>query len=178
MQSVKLLALAQKLEKKLITEFHQDDFEDEEPNNKPVEVSPYSEEELAKIEQMYSKHPWADMFRGKEKAEDEKLQELGKTLPLEDDEKVASIIANVAKFAQETEKNNFGGKKFSLPSTHIVGMIVPKGGSSCANCKFGETREDGPHCKSTYWIEWNSGESRLPIDDPETYCSDFWEPVK
>lgn len=72
---------------------------------------------------------------------------------------------------------NYGGKgPFKLPPDHKAGMIVPKGGACCANCKFGEMREDGPHCKSTYWIEWNGGDSRLPVDDPETYCSDFWSP--
>jgi hypothetical protein len=89
--------------------------------------------------------------------------------------KQLSILSE--KFAQDLADNNYGGKgKFELPPNHIAGVKVPKGGSCCANCKFGEMRDDGPHCNSTYWIEWNGGSSRLPVDDPETYCSDFWEP--
>lgn len=75
------------------------------------------------------------------------------------------------------ETPNYGGKgKFHLPTNHIAGVIVPKGGSMCGNCKFGDMRDDGPHCTSTYWVEWNGGESRLPVDDPTTFCSDWWEP--
>jgi hypothetical protein len=80
------------------------------------------------------------------------------------------------KIAAET-KGEYGGKgPYILPAHHVAGIRVPKGGSSCANCKFGETREGSPHCKSAYWVVWNGGDSRLPVNDPETYCSDFWEP--
>ena len=70
----------------------------------------------------------------------------------------------------------FGGKgPFVLPPHHVAGMVVPRGGSSCANCKFARMRDDGPHCDNIYWIEWNGGNSRLPVDDPRRYCSDWWE---
>lgn len=70
----------------------------------------------------------------------------------------------------------YGGKgEFQLPDNHTAGVKVPKGGSCCANCKYGEMKDDGPHCNNKYWVEWNGGNSRLPVDDPETYCSDWWE---
>lgn len=93
-------------------------------------------------------------------------------------------IDAIKKLAQKLEnkylrkdQSNYGGKgKFSLPTTHIAGMKVPYGGSCCANCKFLEMKDDGPHCKNSYWVEWNGGESRLPVDDPKEYCSDWYEP--
>jgi hypothetical protein len=74
--------------------------------------------------------------------------------------------------------DEFGGGRgpFILPDTHVAGMRVPKGGSSCANCRFARKLKDGPHCMNTYWITWNGGQSRLPVDDPSTYCSDWYEP--
>ena len=69
----------------------------------------------------------------------------------------------------------YGGSKFELPATHKAAMVVPKGGSSCANCQFSEMKEDGPHCNNHYFVQWNSGKSRLPVDDPTTYCSDWFE---
>ena len=82
--------------------------------------------------------------------------------------------------AQKLEQKyggEYGGKgPFELPSDHQAGMIVPHGGSCCANCKFADIKEDGPHCTSTYWVQWNGGNSRLPVDDPLDYCSDFWQP--
>jgi hypothetical protein len=73
----------------------------------------------------------------------------------------------------------FGGKgPFILPDEHIAGMVVPKGGSSCANCRFADVRDDGPHCTESNWVAWNGGESRLPVDDPETYCSDWYQSSK
>lgn len=84
--------------------------------------------------------------------------------------------------AQEYENHlaetsgQYGGKgPFELPPDHIAGVIVPKGGSCCANCEYLTMKEDGPHCHNTYWTKWNGGDSRLPVDDPETYCSDFWQ---
>lgn len=77
--------------------------------------------------------------------------------------------------AKDHNSDGYGGEVFDLPESHKAGMKVPKGGSSCANCKFSEMKEDGPHCHSEYWVRWNGGETRLPVDDPETYCSDFWE---
>lgn len=82
------------------------------------------------------------------------------------------ILNNLLK----TAVDGYGGASFELPPNHSAGLVVPKGGSSCANCKYGDSRTDGPHCTSSYWVRWHNGNSRLPVDDPETYCSDFWEP--
>lgn len=79
----------------------------------------------------------------------------------------------------EEKKSEYGGEgPFELPDDHVAGVKVPKGGSSCASCRYGEAKDDGPHCTNTYWVAWNGGESRLPVDDPETYCSDWWEEKK
>lgn len=67
----------------------------------------------------------------------------------------------------------YGGKKFELPKTHEAGMKVPKGGSSCANCRFAGA--DGKNCMNKYWVEWNGGETRLPAP-ADSYCSDWYEP--
>ena len=85
------------------------------------------------------------------------------------------------KVLQELIKNaepedSYGGKgPFELPSDHKAGMKVTKGGSSCSNCKFGDPREDGPHCLNTYWVKWNGGDDKIPAPADE-YCSDFWQP--
>lgn len=66
----------------------------------------------------------------------------------------------------------FGGKgEFKLPDSHKAGMRVPKGGSSCASCKF--LSDDKKHCLNEYWIEWNGGDSKLPLPADE-YCSDWY----
>ncbi len=67
----------------------------------------------------------------------------------------------------------YGGKDFQLPATHKAGMRVPKGGSSCANCRF--LGVDKESCTSKYWIAWNNGEAKLPAP-ADQYCSDFYEP--
>lgn len=64
---------------------------------------------------------------------------------------------------------------------HQMGMIVPKGGSSCGNCAFAQVEEDGPHCLNTCWSKtpkWRGGgggETHLPVMDPTTYCCDMWQ---
>lgn len=69
----------------------------------------------------------------------------------------------------------YGGDKFALPKNHQAAVVVPKGGSCCANCKYSEMQDGGPHCHNSYFMDWNNGNSRLPVDDPEAYCSDWWE---
>ena len=59
-----------------------------------------------------------------------------------------------------------------LPAGHSPGMRVPKGGSSCANCRFGQ--EPGK-CAEPNFQRWNGGPD-LPAPNDE-YCSDFWQPV-
>lgn len=71
--------------------------------------------------------------------------------------------------------SNVQAAGFVLPPGHKPAMRVPKGGASCANCKFASIKEDGPHCGESHFIAWNGG-SRLPVNDPTTYCSDWWEP--
>jgi hypothetical protein len=60
------------------------------------------------------------------------------------------------------------GEACYAPS-HEVGVIAPKGGTSCANCKF----VLGQYCGSTPWVEW-FGSKRIPVPVDE-YCCDFWE---
>lgn len=60
------------------------------------------------------------------------------------------------------------------PSDHKPGMKVTKGGSCCANCFFW----DGKDCENEYYRKWNNGNSEIPVNDPETYCSDWWMPQK
>jgi hypothetical protein len=67
----------------------------------------------------------------------------------------------------------YGGKKFTLPKDHEAGMRVPKGGSSCSNCRF--VSADSKECLNTHWVEWNGGSTKLPAPADE-YCSDWYEP--
>lgn len=69
-----------------------------------------------------------------------------------------------------------GIRNFVLPAGHKPGMRVPKGGSSCANCRFASVQPDGPYCTEKNFIKWNGGTGRLPVNDASTYCSDWWEP--
>jgi hypothetical protein len=62
--------------------------------------------------------------------------------------------------------------KVDVPSGHQVGMRVPKGGSSCANCKF---LKPGLHCGSVLFQKWN-GSDKIPTKAADEYCSDYWEP--
>jgi hypothetical protein len=58
------------------------------------------------------------------------------------------------------------------PTDHKVGMRVPKGGSSCAKCKY----VDGQDCTQKDFIKWNGSEV---IPDPTNeYCCDFFEAEK
>lgn len=65
-------------------------------------------------------------------------------------------------------------KEFELPSNHVPGLKVPKGGSCCANCKFGSEVDGKSHCTNDYFVKWH-GESKLPAPADE-YCSDWWTP--
>ncbi len=64
-------------------------------------------------------------------------------------------------------------EKFQLPDNHEPFMQVPKGGSSCANCKW--LAEDKKNCTNKYFIKWY-GKSLLPQPVDE-YCSDWFQPV-
>lgn len=84
-------------------------------------------------------------------------------------------MKHIKELNEADKSGEYGGKgKFELPKNHVAGMRVPKGGSSCASCKF---LMDKNHCSNTYWIEWNGGDTKLPYPADE-YCSDFYEPQK
>lgn len=63
-------------------------------------------------------------------------------------------------------------RKAEYPADHKAGMAVPKGGSSCANCKF---YKGDMKCGSEYFIKWNGSEN-IPADEPDEYCSDWFMP--
>jgi len=61
---------------------------------------------------------------------------------------------------------------------HLAGMPVPKGGSSCSNCKF--LKDDRVNCGEPNFIAWEgpgkpAGSPKIPgaID---AYCSIWFEP--
>lgn len=74
------------------------------------------------------------------------------------------------------------GRLFVLPPNHLPAMVVPHGGSSCANCKYvyypasRGTSLGQPHCKDPGFVIWNRG-TRLPVDDARDYCSDWYVPA-
>lgn len=60
------------------------------------------------------------------------------------------------------------------PKDHQPGMIVPKGGSMCANCEYWEKK--GNLCNNKYWKEWAETE-KIPVK-ADRYCCDWWHPNK
>lgn len=61
---------------------------------------------------------------------------------------------------------------------HEPGMRVPKGGSSCATCKF--LSSDRKHCSEKHFQKWRES---LGAEDPsalpypaDEYCTDWYEP--
>lgn len=60
------------------------------------------------------------------------------------------------------------------PPDHQAGMQVPKGGSSCASCKY--LGPDQASCTNDYFVQWNGG-PQLPAP-PDEYCSDWYEPAE
>jgi hypothetical protein len=85
------------------------------------------------------------------------------------------ILVNIlAKIIRSIIFEEYGGAgEFVLPANHKAGMKVPKGGSSCKNCKF--LSEDQLHCGEKNFIKWNGGDSELPYPADE-YCSDWYQP--
>lgn len=66
--------------------------------------------------------------------------------------------------------------EFQLPKDHLFGMEVPKGGSSCANCKF--VSEDKKNCGNPYFQDWQKSLktkdlSVLPAP-ADQYCCDVF----
>jgi hypothetical protein len=62
--------------------------------------------------------------------------------------------------------------KAEYPADHKPAMKVTKPGSSCSNCFFW----DGKDCENKNYRQWNNGSGKIPVEDPETFCSDWWEP--
>lgn len=62
-----------------------------------------------------------------------------------------------------------------LPRGHSPGLRVPRGGSCCANCQFGDAARN--ECREPNFIAWNGGDARLPARADE-YCSDWWQARK
>lgn len=58
-----------------------------------------------------------------------------------------------------------------LPPDHQLGMIVPKGGSMCANCKF---LANPQACGNKGFVTWN-GSPQLPAP-ADQYCCDLYMP--
>ena len=85
----------------------------------------------------------------------------------------AVVIEAAADFVHDTKASWDGMVKPTYPDAHKAGMRVPKGGSSCASCKYLEGKNK---CNSTYFIKWN-GNNLLPVPADE-YCSDWYEPKK
>ena len=59
-----------------------------------------------------------------------------------------------------------------VPAGHEVGMKVPKGGSSCAVCKWHD--EKGNTCGNKYWVKWHKGDNKIPAA-ADSYCCDYYE---
>lgn len=57
-----------------------------------------------------------------------------------------------------------------LPPNHRLGMVVPRGGSSCAKCRFLATPAT---CGNAGFVKWNGG-PRLPAE-ADRYCCDLYE---
>lgn len=69
------------------------------------------------------------------------------------------------------------GGVFRLPVDHEPALRVPKGGSSCANCKF-YVPQAGTygHCVEPNYIAW-AGSTALPCPADE-FCSDWYVPTR
>jgi hypothetical protein len=57
------------------------------------------------------------------------------------------------------------------PKDHQLGMIVPKGGSSCSKCEY--LGSGGKTCLNPGFIKWNGG-GKLPAA-ADSYCCDLYE---
>jgi hypothetical protein len=64
-----------------------------------------------------------------------------------------------------------GAGKIEYPKDHEPGMKVPKGGSSCASCKYLRPELE---CSNEYFQKWH-GSNKIPTKDASSYCSDWYE---
>lgn len=73
-------------------------------------------------------------------------------------------------------KEAYGGGEYEVPSDHLAAMKVPNGGACCTNCEYwakGKNGEEGK-CLNKMYEKW-AGTASIP-EDPNEYCSDWWEP--
>ena len=72
-------------------------------------------------------------------------------------------------------RHEYGGPgPLELPEGHKAGMRVPRGGSSCASCRY--LGKDQASCGNQLFQAWSGG-TKLPAPADE-YCSDWYEPFK
>lgn len=70
-----------------------------------------------------------------------------------------------------------GGKgEVTFPRDHVAAMRVPKGGSSCSNCKYVD--KEAHACKNVHYVVWNGGDYKLPDYGLDEICSDWYEPAE
>ena len=62
-------------------------------------------------------------------------------------------------------------REAEYPRDHKPGMRVPRGGSSCASCKF--HKEEGNRCTNFYFKKWH-GSDKIPAP-ADQFCSDWYE---
>jgi len=74
------------------------------------------------------------------------------------------------------ESGQYGGKgPFNLPEDHVAAIQVPKGGSSCQNCRFVDVENHA--CNEPNYITWNGGDPSLPDLPLDEICSDWYSPA-
>jgi len=80
---------------------------------------------------------------------------------------------DIAKTVKEKISTTYNSKYY--PKIHLLGMRVPKGGSSCAKCMFLTNKTE---CRNKYFIQWrkDGGAAQpevipAPIDE---YCCDLF----
>lgn len=68
----------------------------------------------------------------------------------------------------------------TYPKDHKPGMVVPRGGSMCLNCKFYSAPKPASNsygtCSEENFVSWN-GSAEIP-NRPDEYCSDWYMPRK
>jgi hypothetical protein len=64
------------------------------------------------------------------------------------------------------------------PVDHQIGIEVPSGGASCANCRFWQKTECiSPHfVASSAYPDKPTNNGKIP-GEPATFCCDFWRGV-
>lgn len=91
-----------------------------------------------------------------------------------DEQRLAELIAEANAHPEDWRlfPYRIAGGPVELPPDHQAGMPVPKGGSSCMNCRF---LQEGMQCSSPEFQAWNRS-PQIPAAEADSYCSDWWEP--